>query len=363
MKAEKRRKRGTIILCGSIVVVIALIKIASLHPQWIEEHYSRGFYPHLAQLYRLLFGWLPFSLGDILYTAAGVYFFVKLIRFAKLLFTRRLKKFNYKTALLKTFYILGGVYIYFNLAWGLNYNRPGIASQLQLVPQMHNVSDLELITSLLVTKVNETRMSLGDSVQFKPYKQVFAQAQDAYKSIGTTFPFLQYRHPSIKRSLYGRLGNFLGFVGYYNPFTGEAQLNLTQPRFLVPYVTCHEMAHQLGYASESEASFVGYLVAASSADTLFRYSTYFDLFNYANHELYLRDSAAAKSNFRLLDTLVRKDVGELREYWRKSENFFEPLARTFYDSYLKANQQKKGLRSYNEVVGWLIAYYKKHGKI
>jgi hypothetical protein len=64
-----------------------------------------------------------------------------------------------------------------------------------------------------------------------------------------------------------------------------------------------------------------------------------------------------------LDTLVKKDFVELREYWRKSENVVEPLIRIFYDNYLKANQQMEGVKSYNQVVGWLIAYYKKYGKI
>jgi hypothetical protein len=123
------------------------------------------------------------------------------------------------------------------------------------------------------------------------------------------------------------------------------------------------MAHQLGYASESEANFVGYLAAVRSSDKLFHYSTYFDLFNYANHELFLRDSLTAKENYKQLDTLVKIDVIELKRYWKKSENPIEPIIKIFYDHYLKANQQIKGVKSYNEVIGWLIAYYKKYGKI
>ena len=54
------------------------------------------------------------------------------------------------------------------------------------------------------------------------------------------------------------------FLGYYNPFTGEAQVNTNVPAFVIPFTTCHEMAHQIGYASESEASFVGFLVIRNS---------------------------------------------------------------------------------------------------
>ncbi|MGI8637389.1 MAG: DUF3810 domain-containing protein, partial [Segetibacter sp.] len=224
--------------------------------------------------------------------------------------------------------------------------------------------DLKRITGILVQKVNENKHALvKNGVTTKTYTQIFEQAQTAYRTSALTFPFLEYNTTSIKRSMYGRIGNFLGFLGYYNPFTGEAQVNLSQPKFLIPFVACHEMAHQLGYASESEANFVGYLAAIHSPDTLFHYSAYFDLFNYANRELFFRDSIAAKNNYKQLDTAVKKDEEELQEYWRQSDNIIEPIIRIFYDRYLKANQQSKGVKSYSEVTGWLIAYYNRYGKI
>lgn len=248
--------------------------------------------------------------------------------------------------------------------WGLNYNKPGISTEMQLRTISHNKLDLKQITSSLVQKVNESRQSLHtEKIKYKHYKVVFAEAQKAYIKAGLAFSFMEYKTSSVKQSMYGRLGNYLGFLGYYNPFTGEAQLNLDMPQFLIPYVSCHEMAHQLGYASESEASFVAYLAATQSDDMLFHYSTYLDLYTYANYELYERDSAAAKNNYKQLDTLVKKDIAELRKYAEKRKNPIEPIIKVFYDHYLKANQQNEGVNSYNEVIGWLIAYKKKYGKI
>jgi hypothetical protein len=343
MKTRNKSESVTIIFAICILIIIGLIKLSTFYPDWIEKNYSRGIY---------------------LYAATGIYLLLKTIKLVKAASRRGIRTINYKRGLVKAFFILSAVYIYFNITWGLNYNRPGIAKQLEINPQMHNENDLEIITGMLLNKVNENRLLLGKSaIEYKPYRQMFDKAQSAYQSTSRTFPFLAYNTRSIKRSLYGRMGNYLGFLGYYNPFTGEAQLNLTMPRFLIPFVACHEMAHQLGYASESEANFVGYLAAVNGGDTLFNYSAYFDLFNYANHELFLRDSLQAKTNFRNLDTLVKKDFEELREYWRKSENMVEPFIRVFYDHYLKANQQIEGMKSYNQVIGWLIAYYKKYGRI
>jgi hypothetical protein len=256
------------------------------------------------------------------------------------------------------------IYIWFNCLWGLNYNRLGIAYQLGIRANRYTREELVEITKILVEKVNASRKQMGGSTyQYPANKEIYTVAFENYGSAEKQFPFLHYRHKSIKSSLYGKLGNYVGFLGYYNPFSGEAQVNTACPKFLLPYVSCHEMAHQLGYASESEASFVGYLADVAGKDPLFHYSAYFDLYTFANRELYIRDSTAARANFAALDTLVKQDLKAYRKYQTSYQNPVEPIIKIFYDQYLKANQQRSGINSYNEVVGWLIAYRKKYGKI
>jgi hypothetical protein len=365
MKKDNNFRIWKITAVSCILIIIAFIKIATFYPQWIEKNYSRGIYPNISWFYRTTFGWIPFSVGDVLYALAGIFLIIYIVKLFKKLIKGHFERENLKNIVLKVFFALSIIYIYFNFSWGLNYNRPGIAYQLHLNSSKHSVSDLKLLTDTLIKRVNECGELLGNKTnRYKSYPEVFTEAQKAYRqSRAAGFTFLSYDTKSVKRSLYGKMGNYLGFLGYYNPFTGEAQLNLNMPPFLIPYVTCHEIAHQLGYANESEANFVAYLAAVQSPDTLFHYSTYFDLFIYANSELSLKDSAAAKNNYKKLNPLVKKDIEELRDYWEKSDNAIEPLIRSFYDKYLKANQQSEGVKSYNDVTGWLIAYLKKYGKL
>ena len=163
--------------------------------------------------------------------------------------------------------------------------------------------------------------------------------------------------------MFGLFGNYFGFTGYYNPFTGEAQLNTLVPKFILPFTTSHEIAHQLGYAKEEEANFVGYLAATASTDTLFHYSTYLDLFVYANRQLFFVDSVAAKDFTTQLLPEVKSDIKEWREFLRRHKNPLEPVIRWAYGNYLRANQQPKGMTSYDEVIADLIAFYKKYGRI
>ncbi len=120
------------------------------------------------------------------------------------------------------------------------------------------------------------------------------EAVGAYDSLAIAEPQFAYRVRSVKASLFSYPGLYIGFAGYYNPFTGEAQVNMLDPDFRLPYTTCHEMGHQLGYAKENEANFIGFL--ACRGVRLIRRSgirLISDLYGYAIQELYFRDSVLA----------------------------------------------------------------------
>ena len=111
-------------------------------------------------------------------------------------------------------------------------------------------------------------------------RTLFAGAFGAYENLAKETPLIKYSFRSVKPSLFSYLGNYLGYTGYYNPFTGEAQVNTTTPLFVQPFTTCHEIGHQLGYAKENEANFAGFLAARYSDNPAFRYSMYFDMYAY-----------------------------------------------------------------------------------
>ena len=346
------------------LTIIVLIKILAINSLWIEKYYSTGFFPLISGSLRIVNGWLPVSVGDILYFLAGGWLLYKIGRFFIKIFRKKSGGKMFLAGVLRIFLTAMVIYIVFNIFWGLNYNRKGIAYQLNLARTGYDTADLKNIQQLLIQKVNQRKQALVYKHEIYPgNKELFSRAYNCYRQSEPLYPFLQYNHESVKASLYGQLGNYLGFTGYYNPFTGEAQLNTTVPRFLLPYTTCHEIAHQLGYAKEDEANFAGYLSATSSTDTLFHYSAYLDLFLYANRELFFVDSTSAKDAYKQLIPEVKADLKEFKEFLLSHRNPVEPLITWLYGKYLKANQQPDGMRTYNEVIADLIAFYKKTGRI
>jgi len=347
-----------------VLIVAALIKVFSLFGGLVERAYSTSVYPVISVVLRAITGWVPFSVGDILYLAVVIWLILRLVKIVKIVVKRKSNWQGFWQGLVKTVIKTAWVYVAFNLLWGLNYNRYGISYQLALKPERYSTAELKHITALLIDKVNAGRKALGDSTfAFPPAKKVFMLAAEAYDSAALQYHFLHYKCRSVKHSLFGLPDNYFGFLGYYNPFTGEAQVNTSVPDFVPPYTTCHEIAHQVGYGSESEANFVGYLAAKASGNPVLQYSTYADLFSYANGELFVRDSAAARSNFRALDTIVKQDYRKYRKFLLSYKNPVEPLIRLFYGEYLKANNQPKGIETYDEVIAWLIAYEKKYKTI
>jgi hypothetical protein len=68
-------------------------------------------------------------------------------------------------------------------------------------------------------------------------------------------------------------------------------------------------------------------------------------------------------NKSYLDSLVRKDRKEIRQFFQKRKHTITPAFGNLYDQYLKLNKQAAGINSYDDVISWLIAYKKKMGKI
>lgn len=359
---EYLRQNRNLWICALLSIVV--IKIFSFNKNWVETLYASKFYLSFSKFLRLLFRWIPFSLGDILYSIASAWFLWKLIKNTRLLLQRKLAGKTMLVKALKLILTFAFIYIFFNIFWGINYNRKGIANQLSLTKLRYDTSELRILQQVLLQKVNSSRSATQlVNGKYPSKREIFRRAKESYKEAQKKFPFLYLDCLSIKSSLYGKLGNYLGFTGYYNPFTGEAQVNTSVPKFLQPYITTHEIAHQLGYAKENEANFVGYLSAVSSPDTLFHYSAYLELFLYTNREVYYFDSVASRKSFELLTPEIKKDIMELRKFNLDHSSFLEPWITWIYGRYLKLNQQPQGMHSYNAVVGMLIAYYKKYGKI
>jgi Protein of unknown function (DUF3810) len=346
-----------------LIIAAIIIKFASTQPLWIEENYSNGIYPTISKIQRSIFGWIPFSIGDLFYIFLIIVVIFKTVQLIKYIYKKKINRQYFLNGLKQVIFFFLFVYVFFYALWGLNYNRKGITYQLNLEVRKYSTQEIDTLTNILQQRLNfySEAIDLKQRDSFDKKRMLFEKATESYLYANNSYPFLAYEPQSLKPSLFSYLGNYLGFQGYYNPFSGEGQVNTTIPKFLEPFVSTHEVAHQLGYAKENEANFVAFLACKSYPNNTYRYSLYFDMYLYALTELGRSDSALAKSYAEKLHPQAKKDIDEYRKFLRRYRNQVEPIVSWLYDGYLQANDQPEGKRSYNMVVAYLIAYYKKFG--
>ena len=351
-------------LLVSLLVVSILIKIFSLSPARVEKYYTFGFYPIVSKGLRAVLGWIPFSVGDLLYFFAFGWFVFKAWKFIRLLAKRQVKEYLSWILFKKYLRLTLWIYIVFNVFWGLNYDRQGVAKQFGLAANQYSPIDLFELTAALQQLLNfyASHVDSTKRLQLKNNQSLFKQGIAAYKNAAREHAFLSYHQPSIKPSSLTFAGRYFGFTGYYNPFTAEAQIKTDVPVFTRPFILCHEIGHQVGYAKENEANFSSYLAGRVSDNPDFRYSVYYDMYAYAMSDLLIYNSPCFIELKKSEHPQVKKDIKTYREYILKSKNAVEPVMSVAYDRYLRLNKQPRGKETYNEVVAWLIAYMKKYGK-
>ncbi|MES2649428.1 MAG: DUF3810 domain-containing protein [Bacteroidota bacterium] len=346
-----------------LVLLFILTLFFGLHSFYVEKWYATGIYIFISNFLRILLGRIPFSLGDFVYGAAILLIIYQLFRIIKTWKTIAVYKQRWKLAIRKLLRIVIVIYLVFQWAWGLNYHRLGSAYQLNITPGVYTSKELLQLADTLRSKLLTVipQITNADSAEWQDFSVMKNRCIADYQKASKTYSFLQYNYPSVKKMMIGSLGGYGGFSGYLNPFTGEAQLNENVPPFLRSFITCHEIGHQLGYAAEEEANMIGYIAARQSNNPAVRYSAYHEMMSYASRELYHADSNAYKTYINKLPPLARMHTKQARDYYASFKTPFQTVINQWYDLYLKANSQTKGVNSYSFITAWLIAYAKKYG--
>jgi hypothetical protein len=350
-----------------------LLLVFGYFPAMVEQYYSAGLYPALLSLRLWITAWVPFSIGDLIYIIVCIYLIYNLIRS---LVNIKKEGIN-KGKIWRASAIILLVWISFKLLWGLNYDRLGAGHLLDIEQKAYSGAAVDSLVNELIDSLNSTRKLLSqakiqvDTLPVGNPAPYFSWAQEAYQRAKTSYTFLPKQAPRVKATLFNPLADYVGFTGYFNPFTAEGQVRTDMPGLELPFVACHETAHMLGFASESEANLIGYLVAIQSTNPYVRYSAYNEIFTYAQREQFVqlaqqKDSVgfmgAVAHNRARLDTLVKQDRQALRRFFNRHRSSVAPIMSGVYEQYLFLNKQNAGLKSYDEVIGWLIDVKRKQQK-
>lgn len=334
---------------------IIILQFLPLLSTEVEIYYSNGLYPILASINRLLFGFFPFSVGDVLY------FLIVLVVIRWFWKKRGTWKIEWKNNLLRMVSALSLFYFFFHFLWGFNYYREPLFEKMNIKKE-YSEAELLHFTEKLIAKTNEVHMKLTKNDSLKvvyPYskEETFTMNLNGYQNLSKKYSFFTYANLSLKNSLFSLPLTYMGFGGYLNPFTNEAQINGLMPIYNLPFTSCHEMAHQMGYASESECNFISFLATTKNDNLYHKYSGYSYALRYCLGLLSYQNEKIFKATLQKVHPGILKNYQESEAFWYQYQTPIETGFKVFYDNFLKINQQKDGLDSYSKFVDLMVNYY------
>ena len=357
-KTERNSKRR-ITVSALLLVLSAGLMVLSVQAPDFAEWYSQNIYPVLVSAIGRLTGLLPFSLAEIclyLLLAALILSLICLcIGIARKGEAGR-RLFAWFSCAVLAVSILAFLY---TTGCGVNYHRKTFSSEEGIIASDYTAEELQEICIRLTEEVNSragkvSRDSDGVMILTAPEGE---GAVEAMEKLAEAFPSLKGCYPMPKKVAVSEILSYQGLTGVYSPFTIEANYNGDMTPYNIPFTACHELSHLRGFMEEKEANFIAFLACIGSDRTDFQYSGYLSGWTYCMNALYRADPEAWQETRSLLDKKAEADVWANSQFWNSYEGVISETADRINDTYLRANGQADGVRSYDRMVDLIMAYF------
>jgi hypothetical protein len=320
----------------------------------LAEWYMQVFYPPIATILSFISHWTSFSLLDVLVIAAIIFFLSGIV----MMFLRKLSFFRWlKLTLLSVLWIT----VWFYMAWGIAYFRPGFHERFSVEPPKE---DREFFEAFVERHINLLNMAYVSDPQFDS-KEIADEIESLY---ATHHKMLRLPYPCgwrrAKKTIAEPIMTRMGVSGYFDPFFNEVQVNNYSLPLTYPYTLAHEKAHQFGIAGEAECNLFATVLCTASDHPLVQYSGRLQTVTYLLSNLRRISPDRYRDIAGRIDPRVIADFRAIQEHWQKKHSPTLSAAQDrVYDAYLRTNRQRSGILSYSEMTGLLVAWELMHEKL
>ena len=364
MAEKKVHKKGKYVkyrLLTAVILLIlsAVLMVSAARFPAFAEWYSQTIYPVLVSVIGRVMGIFPFSVAEICLYLLILGFLLSTI----LCVWRIVREGGAGNVLYRWF--AGGMLPVSVLAFlytagcGINYHRTSFSEEEGIITYEYTVEDLKAVCVWLTEEVNRradavSRDGNGILTLDAPEGE---GAVEAMEQLGGIYPALSGYYPQPKKVIVSEILSYQGLTGVYSPFTVEANYNGDMTSYNVPFTVCHELSHLRGFMEEQEANFISFLACTGSERMDFQYSGYLSGWVYCMNALYRADAETWQEVRVLLNEAAEPDLAANNAFWNSYEGVISETADRINDTYLKANGQADGVRSYNRMVDLIVAYY------
>ena len=303
-----------------------------------------------------LTGFLPFSLAETVVVAIIPLVILLLVRVLVLRFYYK-EKGHIRSFILKLLCVLMAAVALFINTFGICYKRERLSNMLGIDTGNINDDDLMVTAYLCIAAASgylDEISHLPDGSTVMPYgfDEMTKRIHNGYKVILKNVPEVM----SVKPVALSEPWTYTYISGMYFPFTGESNVNVNYPDFVVAFTAAHEMAHQLGFASEDEANMMAFLALHYSDDSYLIYSAYMNALDYLIADMKSQSAAVLGG---IADHRILKEFISYSQFLRRYSNkTASVISDSVNDAYLKANGVENGSRSYNDVTELICGFMK-----
>lgn len=349
----------------ALIAYIMCIAAAIIHLiSCASRSFSDFFNLYISSFFRALLAKLtnvfPFSIAEAIIIFLPVLVALILILSIKAVKTSDKKGIRYICGLLA---ITTMFYTLFVFCFATAYKGSTLEEKLSINRRKVSTEELYNTASLLLDKTEEsidgvTFKYAGESVMPYTLSEMSRKLNDAYEKACDKYPFISRLRSNVKFIVLSEPMTYTHISGVYTYYTGEANINTNFPDYSLPYTAAHELSHQRGIAREDEANFMAFLICMESDDPYIVYSGYMNLFEYVFTALYSADS---ELYYKLLDTMDLRIRYEMISYSKFFDKYRKSVASevsgAVNDTFLKAQGQTEGTKSYGRVVDLAVAYF------
>jgi hypothetical protein len=310
---------------------------------------------------------LPFSLAEIMLFASGPFAIFLLVRFIIKIIRAKTKN----TA--KTVVILKGVFrivafcgfamFIFTFTLGVCYGKTPVNERMGFERRLLDADDLASALEILIGEISRIAGNIdyteGESTEM-PYdlRGLNRKLNEAYKNMLDEYDLFARIDSRVKPAFFlSEIMSRMHITGVYSFFTGEANVNIKFPDFSLVTTAAHEMAHLMGVGREDEANFVAVLVCLYSGDDYIRYSGLISMIGSVGGALFRADAARYSEIMRGLPPVILNEWAAYSRFFdRYRDTRISEVASAVNNTYLRAQGQEHGVRSYGFVVDLSVAY-------
>lgn len=372
----KKVKKWKLWIPAALILFSAALNVLARISKEFSSFYVENIFPLWVETYGRVTGIFPFSVGEwMLYLAVCLVVILLLAGIIVLAGRKRLSgqwKKGYGCYAMFLYWVFGIVCVIMTLNCFLLYQAPSIPQRFQIggmSGRTYGAEEIGILRDYVVEQANELALTFErDEKGYIVYDMdMGAEAVKQMKRLSDIFPNLSGYYPRPKELFFSGFFSQQYIMGYYFPFSMEANINGQMYLTNVPVTMCHELSHLKGFILEDEANFIGYLACADSEDPLFRYSAMLSVAGYLDRDFARsvgRDSEEYLRHPPISELAASDKMFLTKEAWQQVEKravldtkTVSQAADTFLNTTLTLNGVADGTVSYSRVVNLLLLYY------